>query len=53
MRPEIGREMTIDQIREKLAGAGGGSGGGGGASNQLADPGTTEDIDGLVDDLLG
>ena len=51
MRPEIGREMTIDQIREKLAGAGGG--GGGGASNQLADPGTTEDIDGLVDDLLG
>ncbi len=49
MRPEIGREMSVDQIREKLAG----SGGGGASMNSLADPGTTDDIDGLVDDLLG
>jgi len=44
---DIGREMTLDQIREKMAG-GGTMGGGGGPSTSVA----TEDIDNLVDNLL-
>lgn len=53
---EIGKTLTLDQIREKLAGGGGtaaGGGGGGARPNPAGDPSTTEDIDGLVDDLLG
>jgi len=44
---EIGREMTLDQIRDKLAGSGGG--------NPAATPAVavaTEEIDNLVDNLL-
>lgn len=44
---QIGREMSIQQLREKL----GGAGGGGGAST--ADSVTTSNIDSVVDDLLG
>ena len=51
---EIGKVMTIDQIREKLVGGGGGGGGGGGrAANPAGGESSTDDIDGLVDDLLG
>lgn len=46
---EIGREMAIDQLREKLAGGGGG----GNSANAAAAAGAaTADIDGLVDDIL-
>jgi hypothetical protein len=47
---DLGREMTIDKLREKLAGGGGGGGGGGNAS--AAAGAATADIDGLVDDIL-
>jgi len=46
---EIGRNMTIDQIREKL---GGGGGGGGGGSAPVSDVVATEEMDDALDDLL-
>jgi len=49
----VGREMTIQQIREKLAGGGGGGSiGGGGGSSSPTDTMVTGEIDGIVDDLL-
>ena len=48
---EIGREMTIDKLREKLAGGGGGGGNAGNAA-AAAGAAATADIDGLVDDIL-
>jgi hypothetical protein len=46
---QIGREMSVQALREKLAG-----GGGGGAGNSSpADAATTSNIDSVVDDLLG
>ena len=50
---DLGRIMTVEQIRAKLVGGpanGGGGGGNIGASGPVA--GVTGDIDGLVDDLL-
>ena len=46
---QVGRDMTIQQIREKLAGAG--AGGAGGASSPV-DAVVTGEIDNIVDDLL-
>jgi hypothetical protein len=46
----IGREMTIQQIREKLAG---GTGGGAGPARDEADAVSTANVDSLVDGLLG
>jgi hypothetical protein len=48
IRNDIGREMTLDQIREKLAGGDGG----GGAVAAPAAAAAVEDIDNLVDNLL-
>ena len=48
---EVGREMTIQAIREKLAGGGGG-GGAGGAGGGIVDTMTTGDIDSMVDNML-
>jgi len=48
---EVGRMLTIDQIRDKLAGGGGG-GGGGGSSSPVNDAAATEEIDEALDDLL-
>jgi len=51
-----GTVMTFDQIRVTVAGGGGGGGGGGGAgraANPVGGESSTDDIDGLVDDLLG
>lgn len=48
LNDQVGREMTIQQIRDKLAGGGGQ---GGGASSPL-DSVVTGEIDGIVDDLL-
>jgi hypothetical protein len=51
IQSEIGREMSMDKLREKLAGGGGG----GGSGNAAAAAGAslnTADIDGLVDDVL-
>ena len=50
---EIGKIMTLDQIREKLGGGTGGGGGGGGGGGLVADAAATEDIDEALDDLLG
>ena len=46
---EIGREMTLDQIREKMTGNGGS---GAGAASAAPDPQTTAEIDDIVDGLL-
>jgi len=51
IRGEIGREMNLDTLREKL-GHGGGGGGGGGAATASGSSGATADIDALVDDIL-
>jgi hypothetical protein len=48
IRNEIGRELTLDQIREKLAGGGQGGGNPAAVTSAVA----TEDIDNLVDNLL-
>lgn len=48
VQDEVGREMTIDQIREKLAGGGGAGGGGGGAPSG----GAAEDMDDALDKFL-
>lgn len=51
---EIGRSMTIDEIRQKMAGGGTPMAGGGGRpSTPAAGESTSEDVDSLVDDLLG
>jgi hypothetical protein len=50
IRGEVGREMTIEQVREKLAGGGGG--GGGSAPVAQAAAVASEDIDSMVDDML-
>ena len=52
VRDEIARDMSIEQIREKLAGGGGGGGGGAVPSQPVNDAATTEDIDEALDDLL-
>lgn len=44
---EIGREMTIDQIREKLGG------GGGGVAAPISDASSNVDIDDALDSLIG
>ena len=49
IRNEIGRELTIEQVREKLAGGGGG---GGQASGAHAAAVSSEDVDALVEDWL-
>ena len=49
IRNEVGREMTIQQVQEKLSG---GSGGGGGAPVAQAAATSTEDIDDLVAGML-
>ena len=51
IQSEIGREMTIDKLREKLAGGGGG-GNSGNAAAAAGAAAATADIDGLVDDIL-
>jgi len=47
---EVGREMTIEQVKDKLAGGTGATAGGGGAT--APSTATTGEIDDLVDDLL-
>lgn len=52
---ELGQEMTIQQINEKLAGKGpGGPGGGGGGGGRAPSGGgaVTADVDSVVDDIL-
>ncbi len=49
IQAEIGRELSIDKLREKLAGGGGGNAGNAAAAAGAA---ATADIDGLVDDIL-
>ena len=51
---QVGREMTVAQVREKLAGGGGGgsSGFGGHAATTPTDTMVTGEIDNIVDDLL-
>jgi len=51
VRNEVGRDMTLDQIREKLAGGGGGGGSAGGAG-PVNDAAATEEIDDALDNLL-
>jgi len=48
---EIGKTLSLDQIREKLAGGSGTSTGGGGGS-PVNDSAATEDIDDALEDLL-
>jgi hypothetical protein len=48
---DIGREMTLDQIREKMSGGSGG-GGGNAAASAAPSPQTTAEIDSIVDNLL-
>lgn len=48
IQDELGRTMTIDKLREKLAGGGGSPGNAAAASGA----GATADIDGLVDNIL-
>jgi hypothetical protein len=43
---EIGRKMTLDQIREKI------QGGGGASMGVIGESESTDEIDGLVDDIL-
>jgi hypothetical protein len=45
----VGREMTVQAIREKLAGGGGG---GGGSVSSPVETMTTGDIDSMVDNML-
>ena len=47
VQDEVGRDMTLDQIREKLAGGGGGGGGGGGVTGAAF-----EDMDDALDKFL-
>ena len=47
---EVGKDLTLDQIREKLAGGGGGASGGGGSP--VVDAAATDDIDDALDGLL-
>jgi hypothetical protein len=51
---EVGRELTPDQIREKMSGQGGGGGnpGGGGRGPTGSGSAAQEDIDALVENLL-
>ena len=49
IRNEIGREMTLDQIREKLAGGGGSNGAN---ASPVGDAVITQELDGLVDNFL-
>ena len=51
IQSQIGQDLTLDQIREKM-GTGGGGGGNGAAAAAAADPATTADIDNIVDGLL-
>ena len=48
----VGREMTVQQIREKLVGGPGGGHGGGGGSSSAVDTMATGDIDSMVDNML-
>lgn len=48
---EVGRDLTLDQIREKMNG-GGGSGGGIGGGSPINDAAATEEIDDALDNLL-
>ncbi len=52
IQDEVGREMTIEQIKDKLAGGTGAPTGGAGAASAASGASATGDIDGLVDDLL-
>lgn len=52
IKDSIGREMTLDQIREKIAAGGGAPGGGGSGGGPTGDAASTAEIDSLVDDLL-
>jgi len=45
---DIGRDLTLDQIREKMSGSGGAAR----PTSAAPDPQTTEDIDNIVDNLL-
>ena len=49
VRDELGKDMTLDQIREKMTG---GSGGGGSPSAPVEDSAVTEDIDSALSDLF-
>ena len=49
---EIGRILSLDQIREKIGGGGGGGAPGGGGGSPVTDAAATEDIDEALDDLL-
>lgn len=51
LQNEVGREMTPDQVREKLSGGGGGVGSSGNAA-AAASSAVTGDLDSLVDDIL-
>lgn len=51
IRDEIGRDMSLEAIRDKLAGGGGGAGGGG-SSSPVVDPQSSEEIDDALDKLL-
>lgn len=51
IQDHVGREMTIADIRQKLAG-GGSAGAGAGAATAAGNAAATNDIDGLVGDLL-
>lgn len=52
IQDEVGRNMTIDQIREKLAGGGGGVGGGGGGLGGGVVGGSSEDMDDALGKIL-
>jgi len=52
IQDEVGREMTIAQIKDKLAGGTGAPVAGGGGSSSTPNAATTGDIDDLVGDLL-
>ena len=49
---EIGKLMSIDQIRDKIAGGGGGGGGGVGGGSPVDGGAVTEEIDEALDSLL-
>lgn len=51
IQDEVGREMTIEQVKDKLAGGTGATAGNSGSSSAPATA-TTGEIDNLVDDLL-
>lgn len=53
LKAEIGRDMTVAQIKDKLSGGSGSSGrSGGGRAAAVVDSAVTSDIDSLVDSVL-